>query len=341
MKQAVMTAPGKIEFNNIDVPDINDNEVLLQIKKIGVCGSDIHVYHGKHPFTSYPIVQGHEYSAVIEKTGKNVTKVIPGQKVTARPQITCGNCAQCRRGDYNICDNLKVSGFQANGCAQDFFVVSEDVVYPVDDSISFEKIALVEPLAVAVYATEKPGSLEGKNVVVYGGGTIGNFIAQAARCRGAARVMLREISAYRLQVADACGIDYISNPLDESMEEAAERVFGPEGFSVAFEAAGARPALTDAVNSISKGGYIGIVGVFSKAPPVNMAFICEHELKMAGSMMYKHEHYLKAIDWLKNNMIQTDALISKCFDFYDYLDAYKYIDEMNDKVMKVMINVNN
>ncbi|MCP3964784.1 MAG: alcohol dehydrogenase catalytic domain-containing protein [Lentisphaerae bacterium] len=340
MKQAIMTDPGKIEFKNVDIPVINDNEVLLKIKRIGVCGSDIHVYHGKHPFTSYPIVQGHEYSAVVEKVGKNVTKVKAGQKVTARPQVVCGECPQCKRGDYNICDNLKVSGFQANGCAQDYFKVSDKVIYPVDDSVSFDDIALIEPLSVAVYATEKAGDLSGKNVVIFGAGTIGNFIAQAAICQGAAKVLVRDISSFRLKVATECGIEHVSNPQDETIEEAAKRVFGTEGFSTVFEASGAKAAIDDAVYFIQKGGYIGIIGVFSKPPEVNMAFICEHELTMSGSMMYKHEHYLKAIEWLQNNKIKTAPIISRSFDFYDYLDAYKYIEQMNDEVMKVIIRVN-
>ena len=100
----------------------------LKIKRIGICGSDIHVNHGKHPFTKYPIVQGHEYSGEVVKTGKNVVRVKAGMKATGRPQLVCGICSACRRGDYNVCQNLKVEGFQANGCAQDYFIISEDRV---------------------------------------------------------------------------------------------------------------------------------------------------------------------------------------------------------------------
>ena len=340
MKQAIMTEPGKIEFNETAIPEINNNEVLLKIKRIGVCGSDIHVYHGKHPFTSYPIVQGHEYSAIIEKVGADVIKYKVGEKVTARPQVVCGKCIQCREGNYNICDNLKVHGFQANGCAQDFFAVDEKLVMKIPEPISFDDGALIEPLSVAVSSTEKAGDIEGCNVVVFGAGTIGNFVAQAAICRKAKKVLIRDISEYRLKIAQKCGIVHNSNAIEETINDACCRVFGDEGYTVAFEASGAEPAIRDAVNSIQKGGYIGIIGVFADEPQINMSFVCEHELKLAGSIMYKHEHYLKAVSWLEAGEITTSPIISKYFDFYEYLDAYKYIKNQKDEVMKVMINVN-
>ena len=340
MKQAVMTSPGMIKFKESIIPKIEDNDILLKIKRIGICGSDIHVYHGKHPFTSYPIVQGHEYSAIVDKVGKKVTKYKAGEKVTARPQVVCGKCVQCKEGNYNICDNLKVHGFQANGCAQDYFAVAEELVLKIPESISFDDGALIEPLSVAVSSTEKAGDIENKNVVVFGAGTIGNFIAQAAQCRKASKVLIRDISEYRLKIAQKCGIEYTSNVIEESMEDACSRVFGDEGYTVAFEASGAEPAIKDAVNCIQKGGYIGIIGVFSEEPRINMSFVCEHELKLVGSIMYKHEHYLRAVDWLEKGEIMTEPIITKHFDFYDYLEAYKFIEHQEDKVMKVMIDIN-
>ena len=108
-----MTSPGVIEYREIPEPgSLNDHEILLRIKKIGVCGSDIHVFQGKHPATPYPVVQGHEYSAIIEAVGKKVTNVKPGMKATARPQLVCGTCGPCKRGQYNACQELKVQGFQ-------------------------------------------------------------------------------------------------------------------------------------------------------------------------------------------------------------------------------------
>ncbi|MCF7955894.1 MAG: alcohol dehydrogenase catalytic domain-containing protein, partial [Phycisphaerae bacterium] len=122
MRQAVMPAPGKIEFGDAKVPVAGKGQVQIEVKRIGVCGSDIHVFHGKHPFVSYPLIQGHEFSGVISAIGAGVEGVSIGDKVTATPQEVCGVCAPCKRGQYNACEELKVRGFQALGCAQDYFV---------------------------------------------------------------------------------------------------------------------------------------------------------------------------------------------------------------------------
>ena len=159
MKQAIMTAPGKIQLQDIAAPTPGPGEVLLRIQRIGVCGSDVHVYHGKHPYTKYPVVQGHEYSASVEAVGAGVTGLALGTKVTSMPQIVCGECAPCRRGDYHICDKLKVEGFQAPGCAQELWVTSADKIIPLPDRFSYEQGALVEPVSVAVHATSRAGNL--------------------------------------------------------------------------------------------------------------------------------------------------------------------------------------
>lgn len=124
MLQQVMTAPGVIEFREVEIPEITDDQVLIKIMKIGICGSDIHVYHGKHPFTSYPVTQGHEVSGMIVKLGKNVTGFTYGQKVTIQPQVFCGKCYPCRHGKYNLCEELKVMGFQTTGTASHYILLS-------------------------------------------------------------------------------------------------------------------------------------------------------------------------------------------------------------------------
>ena len=115
MRQAVMTSPGVIEHREVAEPSAGPGQVLLRIKRIGVCGSDVHVNHGKHPFTSYPVVQGHEFSAVVEAVGDGVENITTGSKATATPQVVCGECGPCERGDSHICDDLKVQRFSGAG----------------------------------------------------------------------------------------------------------------------------------------------------------------------------------------------------------------------------------
>ena len=125
MLQQVMTNPGEIIFREVPVPEVKDDQVLVKIMNIGICGSDIHVYHGKHPFTKYPVTQGHEVSGEIAKVGKDVTEFHEGQKVTIEPQVYCGQCYPCRHGKYNLCEELKVMGFQTTGTASEYFAVDE------------------------------------------------------------------------------------------------------------------------------------------------------------------------------------------------------------------------
>jgi len=340
MRQAIMTEPGVIEFREVDKPDIlSPHDILLKIKKIGVCGSDIHVWHGKHPFTSYPIVQGHEYSGEVVAVGSEVSLVKPGNKATARPQLVCGKCKPCRRGDYNVCENLKVQGFQANGCAQDYFIVPEERAIRVPDKLSFVEGAIIEPVAVGAHSTRRPSSLKDENVVVFGAGTIGNIVAQFARARGAKKVLISDYSEFRLEIARECGIIYTYNPAEETFEEALKRVFCDEGFRVAFEAAGAEKPILNAVNNINNGGEIVILGVFDKPAGIHMSLVCEHELKIIGSMMYKHEDYVEAVDYITKGLLNIKPMVTKEFPFKEYSDAYRYIDKYGDKSLKIMINL--
>ncbi len=341
MKQAVMVSPGKIIVANVeDLVDIKDNQILLNIKKIGVCGSDIHVYHGKHPFTPFPVVQGHEYSAVVMKVGKQVKDFAVGDYVTARPQLTCGQCGPCRKGNYNVCTNLKVEGFQAPGVAQDLFAVDADRAYRIPKEISLDHIALIEPAAVGAHATAKIENIVDKNIVVMGAGPIGNLIAQFALIRGARSVVITDFNAFRLEKAKEVGIANTINLATEGFEAGILRIFGPAGFQVGIEAVGVKAALDNLVNNIEKGGEVIIVGVYEEHPNLNMGFVCEHELTIKGSMMYKDEDYKEAISFLCHNKLVLDPLITHRFDFIDYQKAYEFIDVNSKDIMKVIIDVN-
>lgn len=338
MRQAVMTTPGIIEFNEVQPPLPGAGQVRIRVQRIGVCGSDIHVFHGKHPFVTYPLIQGHEFAGVVEAIGQDVKDVAIGQKVTATPQEVCQKCAPCKRGQYNVCEELKVRGFQALGCAQDFFVTEADKLVKLPDNFTFEQGAFVEPVAVAAHSTGRLGDLTGKNVVVTGAGTIGNFVAQACKSRGAAKVLITDISDFRLEKARQVGINRTCNVTQEKLTDVFEREFGPDGFSIGVEVAGVESSLASLVANIGKGGTLLIVGVYGDKPKVDMSVICEHELNIKGSMMYRHEDWDQAVKWLASGEMVTEPLVSEHFPFENYLDAYKFIDEKGEKSMKVMID---
>jgi 2-desacetyl-2-hydroxyethyl bacteriochlorophyllide A dehydrogenase len=342
MKQAVLQRPGLVEIRDVPLPrELKANEILLKIHRVGVCGSDVHMYYGKHPFANtYPMIQGHEYGGEVIAVGKEVTLLKPGMKATARPHLVCGHCPACLRGQYNVCQNLKVEGCAGpEGAAQEYFIIPEDRAVVIPDTLSYEQAAMIEPIAVGAHATKRAGDLTGKNVVVTGAGTIGNLVAQFAVARGAKKVMITDLVDHKLEIARECGISATANLKKEAFSDAVKRVFGDEGFQVAFEAVGVQSALTELIGGVENGGTVIIIGVYVQNPVVNMGFLGEHELNVLGSMMYRHEDYLEAVDWVSQGKIKTSPLITHYFSLDEYHDAYKFIESNADQAVKVMIEV--
>ena len=308
MRQAVLLAPKKIEFREVPAPkaeDLKGNEILLNIKKIGICGSEIHSYHGLHPATFYPVVQGHEYSGVVVAVGPDVKDFKPGDRVTARPQLVCGTCNPVH----------------------------------IPDGMSMEYAAMVEPSAVGAHATSRPRELKGKNVIVSGAGTIGNLIAQFAQARGAKKVVITDVSDYRLAKARECGIAHTLNVAKTPIKDALKDLFGDEGYQVGFEVAGVEVSVRSLMETIEKGGDVIIVGVHAKDPQISMFYLGEHELNLIGSMMYRHEDYLKAVEEIAKGTIELAPLVSNRFPFDQYDEAYRFIDANRETCMKVIVDL--
>ena len=341
MRQAVLVAPRTIEFRNVEAPkaeNLKAHEVLIQVRRIGVCGSEIHSYHGLHPATFYPVVQGHEYSAVVVATGSEVTVCKPGDSVTARPQLVCGECGPCKREQYNVCEHLRVEAFQADGVAQDYFVTTDDRVVVLPQGMSLDYGAMIEPSAVGAHATSRT-DVKGKNVVVSGAGTIGNLVAQFCKARGANKVLITDVSDLRLSKAKECGIAYTVNVMNKPLKEAVHEVFGDEGYQVGFEVAGVESSIRSLMETIEKGSDIVIVAVFAKDPALSMFYLGEHELRLIGTMMYRHEDYQTAVDYVSRGVVNLEPLISNRFSFEQYDEAYRYIDENRYATMKVIIDL--
>jgi L-iditol 2-dehydrogenase len=339
MKQAIMTAPGQIDFREIEQPKPRSSEVLIKVKRIGVCGSDIHVYHGLHPYTSYPVVQGHEVSGVVADIGNSVTDFQKGDHVVFTPQVTCGSCYPCRQGMEHICDNLKVMGFQTNGAAQEYFSVSADKVLKVPDRLSLDHAAMIEPLAVAVHALGRYGNVKGKTVVVLGAGTIGNLVAQTAQAFGASKVIITDVSKYKVAKALICGIPLVINTRQESLTDAILREIGPDKADVILECVGIQDTIGQAIENARKGSTIVVVGVFGKKPIVDLGLVQDRELVLKGTLMYQKKDFETAIQLASEGKVNLDAMITHRFTFNRYLEAYEAIEQANGEYLKVMIEL--
>ena len=339
MLKQVMTAPGAIEFQEVDTPTPCSGQILLKVMKIGICGSDIHVYHGEHPFTSYPVTQGHEVSCEVVQLGEGVTGFTPGQKVTVEPQVVCGKCYPCRHGKYNLCEELKVMGFQTTGTASRYFAVDAAKVTPLPENMTFDQGAMIEPTAVAVHSVLRAGSPQGKKIAVIGAGPIGNLVAQAAKAMGAQSVMITDISDFRLGKARECGIDFTYNTKQADFGDAMLEAFGPDKADVIYDCCGNDITMGQAIRYARKGSTIILVAVYVGMASVDLAMLNDHELDLNTSMMYRHEDYVEAIRLVSEGKILLEPLMTKTFPFQEYLKAYQYIDANRETSMKILIDV--
>jgi L-iditol 2-dehydrogenase len=309
------------------------------MKRIGVCGSDIHVWHGKHALTPYPVVQGHEVSGIIEKIGSSVRGFAAGDAVTIQPQVTCGTCYPCRHGAYHICDSLKVMGFQTTGAGSEFFAVEASKVLKLPRRMDLEHGAMIEPTAVAVHALGRATEVKGRSVLVLGAGPIGNLVAQVAMGMGASRVMITDLSDFRLGKAKECGIELRVNTGETDLAAAVKEHFGDARADLILECVGAQATIAQAVAVARKGTDIIVVGVFGDKPVVDMGTVQDRELRLIGTLMYQEPDWKKAIDLVEAGKVRLAPLITDHYEFADYRRAYEYIDANRERAMKVMIVV--
>ncbi len=340
MKQAVLEAPQKFEIREVPKPVPDDDEALIRVRAMGICGSDIHAYYGKHPFIHCPIVPGHEISGEVVETGKNVSGLKAGDRVVLRPQKVCGECYPCRTGRYNICEKLEVLGCQETGGCSDYFAAKGDLLYRIPDSVDFAEGTVIEPLAVGVHAAKRGlADFKGKKVLVIGAGTIGNLVAQSVKGLGASQVMITDVSDFRLEMAKKCGIPYAVNVKTADLKQAAEDYFGPDGMDAVYECSANESALNQVLNIARKGIPIVIVGVFGNQANINLANVQDREYQLIGTLMYRHDDYLEAIRLVEEGKVDLKTLISKKFDMTQIAEAFKYIERYKDTVQKVILSI--
>ena len=333
MVQEVMQEPKHIIYRDVAIPEPGPDQVLVKIKRIGICGSDIHVYHGTHPYTSYPIVQGHEVSAQVVKCGEFAKKFKPGDRVVLEPQVVCGRCYPCLHGKYNLCEKLKVFGFQTTGTGSEYFAVDESKATPLPDELSYSDGAMIEPLAVTVHAAKRFPDVKGCNAVVLGCGPIGILLIQSLKALGAAKVMATDISDGRI------GADVVVNTKNNDYGKAVLDTFGPDKYDVAYECAGSDITMDQAIQNARKGSTIILVAVFGKKANIDLAKLNDSELDLNTSMMYRHEDFVDAIRFVQEGKIQLKPLQTAHFAFKDWPKAYEYIDNNRETTMKVIVDV--
>ena len=335
MRAAKLTAPGKIELYEEPCPEIRSpREVLVEVRAVGICGTDLHVFQGEREDVALPRVMGHELSGIVRETGSAVESVKEGQRVVLDPVFACGTCRTCRSGHENVCSDVKCYGVQMDGGFQDFIVVDESHLYSFEDSVSFEQAALAEPFSIASNVLERTGMTEQDRVVILGSGTIGLCILQAAKGAGA-RVLVSDVVDEKLERARRAGADAVVNSREHSLAEAVER-FAPGGADVVIDAVG-MAALTEQMPDLAapraRLAILGFDGRAAQIPPVK---ITKKELTLVGSRMNCHQ-FPRVMEWMKEGKIDDTLMITGKYPLEEIQRAFEETLEDRDGAVKTLI----
>jgi len=287
-------------------------QVLLETAYLGICGSDLHVLHGKHPWVKPPLVTGHEVSARVVAVGEGVTRVCVGDHAVINPLVWCGVCDRCAKGWFNRCEAAKVIGFRIPGAGQSRFVVGEQQVHRVPSSVPLHIAGLTEPLAVGVHAAKRWNELD--NVLIIGGGTIGLCVLLALRVRGAKAVTVIEPTQSKRELALRLGASGVAHPDDFKAE--------PK-HTVSFDCVGFQSTLDTACAATMTGGAVVAVGVPPGAMSIPLPRMQRFEIALVGSGMYLPDDIDQAIALLVSGEIDVSPLISRVFSLDDVVDSYE------------------
>jgi len=335
MKKAYIAQPYKIAFQQQEFPVIGPEQVLMKVICTGVCGSDIQTYHGKHKTRNvFPLDFGHEVAGVIVSCGAQVQGYSPGDRVTVEPQQYCGHCYPCRAGRFNVCEKLKVTSV----FFREYAVVDTYFLHRCPSDMDFDKIALVEPLAVAI-ASVKRSKIKDARVCVVGAGTIGNLVAQAALRSGAKDVMITDLLESKLAYARQCGIPHCISTKEQSLAESVLSVFGPDRADVIIDTAATPKAFAEILDAARPHSDIVVTGNYKEPVEFDLTRIQRREVNLLGHMMYVREDFEQAIRDLYQDKIYTKGFIAQRFGLDDMQQAMEFIDAHPGDVMKVMIQI--
>lgn len=290
MKSCVITSPFQYEIREVPVPEPGDGEVLIQMKAAGVCGSDMHIYKGENPCSTYPLVPGHENAGVIAKVGSGVTSVKVGDHVVVDLIITCGECYQCTHGREEVCEHVLVRGSGTNGGWREYFTAPADDVYKIDDNIPWKDAALIEPIAIGSHCTKRARVQADDTVFILGTGTIGTIILQACKVLGA-KVICCDIDDQSLARAKGYGADEVINSKTEDMFARVAEITDGHGCTAAFDSACFPGSLSLIMKPglVCNAGRVIPMGFSDKPENFSQADINKRELDIIGSRMSAYQ----------------------------------------------------
>jgi L-gulonate 5-dehydrogenase len=345
MKGAVLTAYGRFQWKNLPRPEPGENDVLVKIEYAGICGSDLHVFHGDfQPRTVLPFVPGHEFAGRVEETGNHVQSFRAGDAVVADPIVWCGRCAACRTGHYPACSSLKLIGIDTNGGFAEYASVPEKMLYRIPEGIPARHAALVELYSIGFHACRRADLKPEDTVAIWGTGRVGQSILQAARTVTKHSVFCIDVLDSRLAGVKKTfpGVETINAAAEDPVSRILELTEG-RGVDTAFEAVGhaAEPAgipnpVRGCVLSIRGGGTVCVLGLGDIPAPVLFKELIWKEAKIVASRV-SHGEFSEAIRRLSAGDLKPDALISAEFHGAEAQKAFEALENEPEKYLKIML----
>ncbi|MBI4977251.1 MAG: zinc-binding alcohol dehydrogenase family protein [Spirochaetes bacterium] len=335
MKAVHIEKPGTIALVNMPVPKPKTGEALLKIKYCGICGSDAATFTGNQPFTTYPRIPGHEFSAEIVEIGANDRDLKQGMLVTAVPYFNCGVCYACRRGRTNCCEQNETMGVQRDGSFAEYIVMPVNKI--VDGKgLPADILALIEPFSISRHAVTRGRIQKGDNVLVIGAGPIGMFAMLAAKEKGA-RVYIADLVEGRLELAKRLGADGTINTGKEDMSASVKEITAGGGMDVCIEAAGLPQTFLACIEQACFGGQIILIGNGKKETTFNHSLLLKKELDVFGSRNSRND-FEPLIELVARGAVDIKPLITDVFPFTSVIEAFRKVTANDGTSAKVLVS---
>lgn len=342
-KVAILVKIQKLEIQDVEVPVPADDEVLVKIEYVGMCGSDIHAFeHGPYIPPQDPntkIGLGHECAGEIIGIGKNVTKFKVGDKVALEPGVPCGKCKFCLEGKYNICPSVDFMATSPNykGALTNYLVHPENMTFRLPDNMDTMEGALVEPLAVGFHAATKGGAGFGKKVIILGAGCIGLMTLQACKTMGVSEIIVVDVIEKRLNMAKNLGATAVINAKIDDVIGKCKELAGPWGADIVFETAGTQITASQTTSLVMRGGTIVIVGTIPGKTPIDFLSI-NREVVIRTVFRYANM-YPATIEAVASGEVDVKSMVTKVFDFKDVQEAFEFSINNKQDMIKGVIKI--
>ena len=337
MKAIVIDTPNKIEIKEIPMPEVKEKEALLKVKCVGICGADVASYTGNQPFTTYPRIPGHEFSAEIVQIPENDKGLKVGDIVTCNPYFNCGECYSCERGFVNCCTDNQTMGVQRDGAFCEYIAMPVERIFP-GKGLSAEELALIEPFSISQHAISRATIKESDTVLVVGAGPIGLFalIAAKQKCK---KIVVADILDNRLNLAKEYGADAVVNTKTQSLEEFTKEFTDDRGFDVCIEACGAPETFLNCIDCAAFAANIILIGNGKRETNFVHSIILKKELNIHGSRNALNADFINNINLVADKKADVMKMVSGIYDMENATDAFEALKNNDGTLAKILIKI--